>query len=165
MRNALLVAIMFACLSSSLSAQRIEDLSNGAQVRLVTTTGVDARGSIDAVTPEVIALKMLQYGQPDRTVQYRRDVVRTVEVFKKHSGKGALRGGALGLLIGGVGGLALGALTYSDSDCNILVCSRSGNAAFAGYLGAILGTPIGLIAGALRGMPEWQAVEVRPLQQ
>jgi hypothetical protein len=68
----------------------------------------------------------------------------------------------LGLLIGGGGGFLIGALAYSDNDCNIVVCSAASSGALLGFIGAVVGTPLGLLAGAAHGAPEWQPVYLNP---
>jgi hypothetical protein len=142
-------------------AQRVEELPRGARVQLVTVDGAAGRGYVDSVTRDAILLHVFEQPGEGSSVPYRRDLVRSMEVMQKHTAKGALRGGVLGLLIGAGGGFLLGALTYSDSDCDILACSPTEAGTFAAALGGMIGTPLGLLIGAARGSPEWRPVDLR----
>jgi hypothetical protein len=154
--------LIFAFVTPTLSsAQRVDDLPRGASVRLTTTDSGEGRGYIDSVTSEAIMLRVFRRADPGSSVRYRRDLVKSMEVMKKHTAKGALRGGLLGLLVGGGGGFLIGALTYSKGDCDILVCSASGSGAILGFVGAVIGTPVGAVIGAAHGAPEWRGVSLR----
>jgi len=160
-----LIVISAICLAAaapmSSSAQRAEDLQRGASVRLRLADGGRARGYIDSVTAETIMLHVFERAEAGASVRYRRDFVASMEVMEKHTAKGALRGGLIGLLVGGGGGFLIGALTYSEKDCNILVCSASSSGALLGFVAAAVATPIGLLVGAAQGAPEWRDVYLR----
>ena len=159
-----LIVVAAICLGAAptlSSAQRAEDLPRGASVRLRTADGGRARGYIDTVTSEAIVLNVFNHADAGGSARYRRDFVTSMEVEKKHTAKGALRGGLLGLLVGGGGGFLIGAATYSSDDCNIMACSASASGALLGFLGAVVGTPVGLLVGAAHGAPEWRDVSLR----
>ena len=59
-----------------------------------------------------------------------------------------------GLIIGAGTGFLVGALTYSDSNCDVLACSPSSAGAFASVWGAVIGIPAGMMWGATRH--EWR---------
>jgi hypothetical protein len=163
MRHLILLTVVFsATLPSASTAQRVDDLPTGAKVRLVLAGGGEARGFVNAVTPEVISLHIFERANTGSAVEFRRERIKAMEVMRKHTGKGAIRGGVLGLLIGGGGGFLIGALAYSDNDCNIVVCSAASSGALLGFIGAVVGTPLGLLAGAAHGAPEWQPVYLNP---
>ena len=143
------------------SAQRVDDLPRGARVRLTTAGGGEGRGYIDSVSSEVIMLHVFERDKEGSSVRFQRDLVKSMEVMRKHTGKGALRGGLLGLLVGGGGGFLIGALMYSEADCDIVACSASASGAILGFLGAVVGTPLGLVIGAAHGAPEWRDVSLR----
>ena len=163
MRHLILLTTLFSAILPSVSAgQRADELPTGAKVRLVLTGGGEARGFVNAITPEVISLHIFERANTGSAVEFRRERIKAMEVMKKHTGKGAIRGGVLGLLIGGGGGFLIGALTYSDHDCNVIVCSAASSGALLGFIGAVVGTPIGLLAGAAHGAPEWRPVSLNP---
>jgi hypothetical protein len=163
MRRSIVITAM--CLAAALpissSAQRVDDLPRGAGVRLTTADGGRARGYIDSVTADAILLHVFEGAQAEASVRYRRDYVSSMEVMERHTAKGALRGGLIGLLVGGSGGFLIGSLTYSKEDCDILACSASESGALLGFLGAVVATPIGLLVGAAHGSPEWHDVSLR----
>ena len=163
MRPLTFISTMILLLSAPASsfAQRVDDLPRGASVRLITADGEEGKGYIDSVTSEAIMLNVFQRAEHASSVRYRRDLVKSMAVMKRHTAKGALRGGLMGLLIGGGGGFLLGALTYSKGDCDIIVCSASSAGALLGFVGAVVATPVGLIIGAVHGAPEWRDVSLR----
>lgn len=163
MRHALrIIVAMFGLLigSGSLGAQRVEDLPRGAKVRVLMHGGASSIGSVDTVTTEAISLHVFTQNPAGDRLQLRRDQVTQMQVLRKKPGKGVGRGALLGLLVGGGSFFVLGALTYSDSDCDILACSPASAGAFASVWGALIGIPAGMMWGASR--QGWEDVALRP---
>ena len=144
--------------SEAASAQRVEDLPRGAKVRFLMHGGATSLGYMDTVTNEVISLHVFTKNPEGDRLQLQRDLVTQMQHLKKTGGKGVARGALFGLLIGAGSGFLIGALTYSDSDCNVVSCSRSSSGAFASIWGAVIGIPAGMMWGASR--QEWQDVAV-----
>lgn len=162
MRRVLLlsVPVLLALGSSRSLAQRADDLPRGARVRITTTDGGKATGLLDSLNPGEISLRSSASGDPVVSVRYQRDRLTSLEVLKKNRVKGALAGSLFGLIAGGGIGSLLGALAYSQGDCGFLVCSRGDAAVFGGVSGIIIGTPTGLLVGAVRGWREWRRVDL-----
>ena len=143
----------------SASAQRVEDLPRGAKVRVLVHGGVTSVGSIDTVTTEMISLHVFDRNAEGDRLQINRDRVTQMQVFQKTRGKGVGRGALLGALVGGGAFFLIGALTYSDSDCDILACSPASAGGFASIWGVVIGIPAGMMWGASRH--EWRDVALR----
>lgn len=159
----LYVRVFLVILGSSIgrgsaAAQRVEDLPRGAKVRMVMNGGGKAAGYVDTVTIETISLHSFIKNPEGDRLELRRDRVTQMQVWKKTPGKGVARGALLGLLIGAGSFFVIGALTYSDSDCDILACSPESAGAFASIWGAVIGVPVGMMWGASR--QAWQDVAV-----
>jgi hypothetical protein len=146
--------------SESASAQRVDDLSRGEKVRLLMRGGTTTRGYIDTVTTDAISLHIFTQNPDGDRLLGRRDLVTQMQVFRKKPGKGVARGALYGLAIGAGTMFLVGALTYSDSDCDILACSPASAGGFASIWGAVIGVPVGMMWGASR--QEWRDVALRP---
>jgi len=157
-----IIAVVFAALisSESATAQRVEDLSRGEKVRLLVRGGTTTRGYIDTVTTDAISLHVFTTNPDGDRMEIKRDLVTQMQVFRKKPGKGVAKGALYGLVIGAGTMFLVGAMTYSDSDCDILACSPSSAGAFASVWGAVIGVPVGMMWGASR--QEWRDVALRP---
>jgi hypothetical protein len=144
--------------SQSAEAQRVEELTRGAKVRVLMHGGATTLGYIDTVTTDAIALHVFTKNPDGDRLQLRRDLVTQMQTLKRTPGKGVARGALFGLLIGAGTGFLIGAATYSDSDCNVVSCSASSAGGFAAIWGAVIGIPAGMIWGSSR--QEWQDVAV-----
>jgi hypothetical protein len=78
----------------------------------------------------------------------------------------ALEGGLIGLIVGGVGGAAIGAATYQECipegwlDCMFAPESAGEQAALGAVVGGVLGAGIGALAGALRKGNGWERIPI-----
>jgi hypothetical protein len=139
-------------------AQRLDELPRGARIRVGTADGSKAVGRIRKVTADAIDLDVSKRKSDGFVVHLNRDLVTSVEVNKKSTAAGVMEGGLLGLLVGGGGGFIIGALSYSESDCDILACSASQSGAILAFLGGVVGLPVGMIWGGSRASNAWKTV-------
>lgn len=159
MRKLLGTLAVLVVVPLSLPAQRLADLPSGTTLRIKTVEGGQVTGRLENVSENQLILHVKGKGTDAWTNTYRRESITHVERRRGGAGAGALKGALLGLLIGGGGGFILGAATYSG--CDIIVCSAAEAGAFVGLLGAVVGVPIGTIAGAAKGSYRWEPVSVK----
>ena len=141
------------------AAQRVEDLSRGEKVRVVLRGGATRLAYMDTVTADTIRLHVFDKNPDGASLAFNREMVTAMQVYEKKAGKGVARGAFFGLIIGAGTGFLVGALTYSDSNCDVLACSPSSAGAFASVWGGVIGIPAGMMWGASRH--EWRDVAMR----
>jgi len=144
-------------------AQRATTLTVGARVRFASSKSVANPLEVVGVGGDSLALRTatgdtLRLGRTDASgLQVSQGV---------HQRK--LKGAMMGLLIGASVGAMLGAVTYEEPKCtpDAWMCGfmdpgRGGTAAIVGVAGGMLGTVVGLIAGAASPAERWAPASVR----
>ena len=159
MRSFNLAMLGIVALSSLALGQALEP---GARVGLESRTlGADTRtGVIISSSADSLIV------QPDRSrtvARLARTDVSSVEVSVGHH-RNAGRGAIVGLLVGVVGGAAIGAMTWEPCNgfCFLEPDTRASSAALGAGVFGILGTVLGTIAGALDVTDEWRSVSIKP---
>lgn len=159
MRSLILAFVGIAVFSTVALGQTLEP---GARVRLASNAlGTQARtGVVVSSTADSLIV------QPDRSptvARLARADLSSVEVsvgHHRHAGRGAI----VGLLVGVVGGAAIGAMTWAPCTgfCFLEPDTRATSAQLGAGVFGILGTALGAIAGALDVSDEWRSVTIKP---
>lgn len=150
---------LLLALPASVVAQRVDQLRDGARVRISVGKRTSAVGVASSVTGDSATISF-----PGSTQSVRLGL-RAANGLQVSTGvsrlKGAVVYGLAGLAIGGLGGAALGA--SAPVNCNqSFICGRAATASIVGVLGGLVGTVAGVAGGASKGLEGWETVrEVR----
>jgi hypothetical protein len=149
MRPTILVLLVgaFAGSVTPLTAQTTGQLQVGARVRLVSLEGKRTVGRLAGFTDDSVSLVSSAHA-----VAF--DQLSKVEVSGgKRRLRGAMIGGALGLVIGAVSGGLAGSALYREarSDCDNVVCVVVADPHIGAAAGVYAGGALGLLTGALVG--------------
>jgi hypothetical protein len=159
MHRIILLGLLFLSLpSASLRAQEIPQLKPGVRVRVTAPTVAANRivGTVMSVDADQVILK----GKADRISIVPLAAMTRLEVSrKKWSGKGALAGAGMGLLLGGLAGGIVG--RFSETPGDEWYGMRT-------FVGLVMGSGSGLAFGAVVGaLPRerWSAVSMPSIRQ
>lgn len=142
-------------LPASAFSQRMDQLSDGARVRIVPSRGKEILGTASLVTGD--SMTILYAGSTQSTRIGLRDLSRVEVSTGVSRAKGGLIYGLMGLAIGGLGGAALGAA--APSSCNdSFICGRQASAYVVGIIGGFFGGLAGVAGGASKGWEGWTPV-------
>ena len=149
MRLTILVLLLgvFAGSVTPLVAQTTGQLQVGARVRLVSLEGKRTTGTLAGFTADSVSLVSSAHA-----VAF--DQLSKVQVSGgKRRLRGAMIGGALGLVIGAVGGGLAGSAIYREarSDCENVVCVVVTDPHIGAAAGVYAGGALGLLTGAIVG--------------
>ena len=149
MRSIWLVLILGALAGTAapLTAQMTGQLQVGARVRLLSLDGKRTTGIVAGLTSDSLAL-----ASPARAFGFDR--VSKIQISGgKRRLRGAMIGGALGMVAGAVGGGLAGAAIYRDArkDCDNVVCVIVVDPHIGAAAGVYAGGALGLVSGAIVG--------------
>lgn len=149
--------VLVAVVPATSFAQRLSDVEQGAQIRVLKRSGKTVQGVfLGAVNDSVTVAR--QYSKVTTTTALTN--VRSVEVRDGRAHvNGALRGFLVGFALGAATGALIGAATYEHPD--FFAKSRSSNAAFGALIFGTGGLAVGTIAGAAIGTPVWKPLDLR----
>lgn len=164
-------ATLIAIVPVPSEAQFVTQLQDGLRVRIVRNNGKATVGFISARTNDSLTIIGAKGRAPVQT--FSLSDVSHVDISRgKSRAKGAALKGLMGLGVGALAGGLLGAVTYTDAECEpgpdnwclfdcLVVCSRGQAAIFAGALGSGAGLLIGTAIGIATGWERWEAVPAR----
>jgi len=154
-------ALLLAIPGAAFSQARSDLLVAGAHVRFHTRM-YDASfwngGRVDSVTPDSVYIVSAIWGMKPLGLA-RSDFTRLdVSTGRTSRVADTFQGIAIGVLAGGLTGVAIGAASGTTHNCE-WICTASDKAALLGAAGAIGGLVIGGIIGAIRSPSEhWTTV-------
>jgi len=160
MRVALRVlSLMTVCLAFPTGAQDLASLQRGVRIRVQPNVGDSRTGTYVGVSSD--SLHYMNESSKSVSAVIPMDQVKSVQVSAgRGRGQGLLRGALIGGALGLVGGAILGAATYSDSGDGwcFFACSRGETALLFGTLLGGGGAIGGSIYGGIKGSERWRAV-------
>lgn len=140
-----ILALSVLLLPRATSAQSSGALQQGVRVRIVPQRGEEKVGRVVAITPDTI--QIASEGSPGFVSTFATNGIRRLDKSEGVSAaQGALRGGFIGLLVGGAGGFAIMHTSHRNDSL----------AGVAGALwGGLGGVTVGASLGAVNGMESW----------
>ena len=149
----LVAACMVGGFGVDLAAQVSAPVAVGDRVRVGTISGQVRIGLLNAVTSDALEL------DDDRDGQRVSIPLPSVSRFEVSRGEGSKA--VTGLLVGGLGGLAVGALLCSTTDTCSIVSDNDARGGVIGISGAV-GVLLGALAGSTIRTDRWEEVPVGP---
>ncbi len=160
MRRFIMLSISAALIAAPAAAlaQRADGIRQGAKVR-VSTGNVRKVGFLDSMTSDSLSLRVVGQNQASSTLNVGRAEVTRLEVRGTNRFLGALRGAGIGFAAGTVSGFTIGILTHRERENCFLFCEATDSGFLLGVLGAVIGTPVGLIGGAVGAAGTWKRLD------
>jgi hypothetical protein len=152
LRSMLLLALV--SIPTTATSQRMDQVQDGARVRLVPYKGKATIGTAMLIASDSIDIKYPESGQA------RRFALRDLAGVEVSAGvshvKGAFIYGVMGLAIGAAVGAAIGATTPTNDS---FVLRRSERAQIGGMFMGLVGGLAGIVGGASKGWEDWMKVQ------
>ena len=149
------VGMVGAAIFSSVAHAQSPDIHSGDQVRFTLVGGtIEQAGKVGAVKADSLILRLCENCQERR---YAFSEFATLSVYrhvKTPRARNAVNGSLIGLLAGGIIGVAIG--VKSDRNCHDGPCGLGGP--LVGAAGAVAGAVIGGVVGAIQTRGEWKQV-------
>lgn len=149
-----------AAVSSTVSAQRLADLQQGARIRVETRNYGDFVGTLESATADTIRLR-----DNRQTLAFSVADTRSVSTSPGASAaRGMLRTGIASAILGTLAGAGVGYMTYKPCkldgvfDCAYVPTTRARATTFAAISFGASALIIGGVVGAIKGSDNWTPV-------